>query len=225
MRDLVREAREQFKSIIEAAMDEAVRKGELPEGGRPDFNIESPADPKNGDLATNAAMAGARCFKLAPRKIAEAIAGNARLEGTCFDRLEIAGPGFINVFLSPAWYGRAVECVLSEGEGYGSTQGGRGKKVMIEFVSANPTGPMHMGNARGGAIGDGLAAAFEKCGWNVTREFYVNDAGNQIEKFGVSLEARYLQIYKGEEAVPFPEEGYHGEDINCLLYTSPSPRD
>mgnify|MGYP003817007339 CR=1 FL=1 len=213
MRDPVREAKEQFRDVINGALDAAVEEGLLPGAERPDYNIEIPADAKNGDLATNAAMVCARALHLPPRKIAEAVAAKAQLSGTCFERMEIAGPGFINVFYAKDWYAGTVAAVLSEGEKYGESDWGGGRKIMIEFVSANPTGPMHMGNARGGAIGDGLAAAFEKCGWNVTREFYINDAGNQIEKFGVSLEARYLQIYKGEDAVEFPEEGYHGEDI------------
>ena len=152
------------------------------------------------------------------------------------DRVEIAGPGFINFFVSDAWFASIVSGVLEAGEEYGRSDIGKGEKVMVEFVSANPTGPMHMGNARGGAIGDCLAAALDACGYDVTREFYINDAGNQIEKFGLSLEARYLQIYKGEEAVPFPEDGYHGEDIkeraqqyadehgDCLLNLSEAER-
>jgi arginyl-tRNA synthetase len=122
-------------------------------------------------------------------------------------------PGFLNVFYAPEWYADTVSAVLEEDADYGRSDIGAGKKIMVEFVSANPTGPMHMGNARGGAIGDGIAAALDACGYDVTREFYINDAGNQIAKFGCSLEARYLQIYLGEEAVEFPEDGYHGEDI------------
>ena len=208
-------ASEELRSLVTAAIDKAVEKGELaaPADGLPKFLIEQPADPTHGDFATNAAMAGARAFRKPPRAIAEAIIANLDLEGTHFDRAEVAGPGFINFFVSDLWFSEVLTRIIAEGENYGRTDYGKGQKVMVEFVSANPTGPMHMGNARGGAIGDGLAAALDGAGYNVTREFLVNDAGNQIEKFARSLEARYLQHFKGEEAVPFPEDGYHGADI------------
>ena len=158
-------------------------------------------------------MVSARAFHAAPRKIAEAITNNLSLDGTYFDRFEIAGPGFINFFLSKQFYVDVLKDIEALGTEYGRSDYGQGKKIMVEFVSANPTGPMHMGNARGGALGDCLAAVLDAAGYSVWREFYVNDAGNQIEKFGNSLEARYLQIYKGEDAVEFPEDGYHGDDI------------
>ena len=213
MRDLAAEAKAQYKELIKRAAEAAVSAGELSEGELPEFIIEVPADSKNGDLASNAAMVSARAFRKAPRQIAEAIAAHFELEGSYFERAEVAGPGFLNVFYAPHWYAEAVNAAVSEGDDYGKSDGGHGEKVMVEFVSANPTGPMHMGNARGGAIGDGLAEVLSWCGYDVTREFYVNDAGNQIAKFGKSLEARYLQLYLGEDAVEFPEDGYHGEDI------------
>ena len=213
MRDLAAEAKAQYRELIKKAASAAVSAGELPEGELPEFVIEVPADSKNGNLASNAAMVSARAFHKAPRQIAEAIAAHLELEGSFFEKAEVAGPGFLNVFYAPHWYAEAVNAAVSEGDGYGKSCGGNGEKVMVEFVSANPTGPMHMGNARGGAIGDGLAEVLSWCGYDVTREFYINDAGNQIEKFGKSLEARYLQLYLGEDAVEFPEDGYHGEDI------------
>ncbi len=213
MRNLVAEAKAQYKELIEKAVKEAIAAGELPEGEIPKFNIEIPADNKNGDLASNVAMVSAKAFHKAPRQIAEAIVSHLSTEGTYFEKAEVAGPGFLNVFYAPHWFAETVSAVLTEKENYGTSNMGEGKKVMVEFVSANPTGPMHMGNARGGAIGDGLAEAMKWCGYDVTREFYINDAGNQIEKFGKSLEARYLQLYLGEEAIEFPEDGYHGEDI------------
>ena len=213
MRDLAAEAKAQYKELIKKAAATAVSAGELPAGELPEFIIEVPADSKNGDLASNAAMVSARAFRKAPRQIAEVIAAHLELEGSYFDRAEVAGPGFLNVFYAPHWYAEAVNAAVSEGDDYGKSDVGKGEKVMVEFVSANPTGPMHMGNARGGAIGDGLAEVLSWCGYDVTREFYVNDAGNQIAKFGKSLEARYLQLYLGEDAVEFPEDGYHGEDI------------
>ncbi len=210
----ITKASEELRALVAKAMRDAVAAGDLPETDKlPDFLIEQPADPKNGDFATNAAMAGARTFRRAPAQIAKAVVGHLALEGTHFERAEIAGPGFINFFMSKQWFADVVRRVLDEGERYGRTDYGRGETVMVEFVSANPTGPMHMGNARGGAIGDGLAAAMDWAGYRVSREFYINDAGNQIAKFGLSLEARYLQHYQGEEAVPFPEDGYHGADI------------
>ena len=213
MRNLVAEAKSQYRELIEKAVKAAVFAGELPEGEIPEFIIEIPADTKNGNLASNVAMVSARAFRKAPRQIAEAIAAHLDLDGSYFEKAEVAGPGFLNVFFAPHWYAETVSAVLTEKDDYGKSDFGKGQKVMVEFVSANPTGPMHMGNARGGAIGDGLAEALSWCGYDVTREFYVNDAGNQIEKFGKSLEARYLQLYKGEDAVEFPEDGYHGEDI------------
>ena len=211
MSKLVKETQETLKQKIEAAMRSAVAAGDLPEAELPAFIIERPADKKNGDFSTNAAMAGARAFRMAPRMIAEAITAHLQLEDTLFERAEIAGPGFINFFLSQDYYAEIVEDVLAAGDSYGSSDYGEGKKVIVEFVSANPTGPMHIGNARGGAIGDCLAAVLEKAGYSVWREFYVNDAGNQIEKFATSLEVRYLQAC-GQD-IAMPEDAYHGADI------------
>src|SRR5699024_10270340 len=149
--------------------------------------------------------ASARVFGMAPRKIAEAVAAHVSLEGSHFERIEIAGPGFINLFLSASWF---ADTVLAANlvEDYGRTPAGKGHKYHVEFVSANPTGPMHLGNARGAALGDCLAAALDWAGYDVTREFLINDAGNQVMKFGKSLAARYLQIFKGEDAVEFPAD-------------------
>ena len=213
MSKLVQQATTELRNIIRTAMEKACANGELPQADIPEFSIEVPADRAHGDWATNAAMVSARAFHAAPRKIAEAITNNLALDGTYFDRFEIAGPGFINFFLSKQFYVDVLKDIEALGDAYGRSEYGQGKKIIVEFVSANPTGPMHMGNARGGALGDCLAAVLDAAGYSVWREFYVNDAGNQIEKFGNSLEARYLQIYKGEDAVEFPEDGYHGDDI------------
>ncbi|MCI6639546.1 MAG: arginine--tRNA ligase [Pygmaiobacter massiliensis] len=199
--------------MILAAMGAAVADGQLPAEATPAFKIEIPADVKNGDFSANAAMVSARAFKMPPRKIAEVIAAHADCTGTLFDRVEVAGPGFLNLYLSHQWFEDVVTAAHQEGADWGRTEYGQGKKINVEYVSANPTGPMHLGNARGGALGDCLAEALCWAGYDVTREFYVNDAGNQIVKFGKSLATRYLQLYKGEEAVPFPEDGYQGEDI------------
>ena len=200
------------RKLLTGALNAAVADGSLPEAPLPEFIVEIPADVKNGDIASNAAMAGARAFHKAPRQIAQAIVDHLNLEGSLFDRVEIAGPGFINLFLGAHWFTSVLQAAATEPE-YGRTDGGAGKRYNVEFVSANPTGPMHMGNARGGALGDCLAACLDWAGYDVTREFYINDAGNQIQKFGKSLAIRYLQLYKGEEACPLPEECYQGADI------------
>lgn len=204
----------QLQNVIINAINTAIEKGQLPQAEIPQFIIETPADRKNGDLATNAAMAGAKAFRMPPFKIAQAITENIDLNDTLFAKFETAGPGFINFFLSPVYYAKVLKEIENKGKDYGKTSFGNGKKIMVEFVSANPTGPMHMGNARGGALGDCLAAVLDKAGYSVWREFYVNDAGNQIEKFACSLEARYLQIYKDD--IAFPEDGYQGADITDL---------
>ncbi len=207
-------AKQQMKDLITSAIEKSISAGTLPQGDIPPFIIETPADKENGDLATNAAMVSAKSFRMPPFKIAQAITENINLEGTLFTKFETAGPGFINFFLSPAYYAKVLKEVEEEKENFGNSNFGKGKKVMVEFVSANPTGPMHMGNARGGALGDCLASVMDKAGYDVWREFYVNDAGNQIEKFACSLEARYLQLY--DKSVVFPEDGYQGEDITDL---------
>ena len=213
MSKLVEQSTANLRTLIIEAIGKAITAGQLPSEPIPDFTIEVPADRSHGDWATNVAMVSAKAFKLAPRKIAEAVASHIVLDNSYFKSCEIAGPGFLNFFLNEQFYVDVVKEVIAEGDNYGHSDFGQNKKVMIEFVSANPTGPMHMGNARGGALGDCLASVMSAAGYDVWREFYVNDAGNQIEKFGNSLEARYLEMYLGEENVPFPEDGYQGEDI------------
>lgn len=208
---LVKETQKELREKILDALGRAVANGELPAEPLPAFNIEKPANSANGDFSSNIALAEAKAFKKAPRMIAQSIADNIDLEGTLFEKVEIAGPGFLNFYLSQRYYSEIVKDVITRGEDYGASDFGKGKKVLVEFVSANPTGPMHIGNARGGAIGDCLAAVLEKAGYNVSREFYVNDAGNQIEKFATSLEVRYLQLYK--DGIEMPEDAYKGADI------------
>lgn len=211
MSKIVKKTEIELKNIIEQAVKKAVLNGALPEAEMPQFNIEKPANKDNGDYSTNVAMAGARAFKKAPRMIAEAIVSCIDLDGTAFERVEIAGPGFMNFFLSQQFYSNVLKDVFSCGKDYGKSDYGQGKRVLVEFVSANPTGPMHIGNARGGAIGDCLASVLDWAGFSVNREFYVNDAGNQIEKFATSLEVRYLQHY--DSSIELPEDAYHGQDI------------
>ncbi len=239
MSDLINSASLRLREIIMDALGVLVAEEAIPAVPLPNFNIEIPADKSHGDFAANTAMVCAKALKMPPRKIAELICEKLFLEGTIFERAEVAGPGFLNFFLSRKWFSDVVKNVLDEGENYGKTNLGSGKRVLVEFVSANPTGPMHIGNARGGAIGDCLASVLQWAGYHAEREFYVNDAGNQIEKFGKSLELRYLQLcsekgqeliakYKGDneqlcseiysqsgegEAFEMPEDVYLGTDI------------
>jgi len=206
-----KKARIEAKELVLGGINSAIAKGLLPDAGAPEFGIEIPADSAHGDLSSNAALAGAKLYRMAPRKIAETILAEIDLEGTLFKSVEVAGAGFINFFLGDGYYTSLVNGINEAGDQYGRTNWGEGKKYMVEFVSANPTGPMHLGNARGGALGDCLSSVLEAAGCKVTREFYVNDAGNQIEKFAKSLEARYLQIF--DSSIEFPEDGYHGADI------------
>ena len=210
---IVNEVQNELKKIIACASEKAAEKGTLAAVPSGTFNVEIPADRANGDFSTNAAMTWARELKNAPRKIADAIIAEVSLEGTYFERVEVAGPGFINFYLGDRYYADILKDIRAKGKDYGRSDYGKGKRINVEFVSANPTGPMHMGNARGGALGDCLAAVLDRAGYEVSREFYINDAGNQIDKFALSLDVRYQQIYKGEDAVELPEDSYHGEDI------------
>ena len=202
------DAKNQCREILLAALDRCIAEGTLPQAEAPEFSVEIPGDSSHGDFAANLAMVSARAFHKAPRMIAEALANAAELTGTAFQKLEVAGPGFLNFTLAPGWFAGVVESVLEEKENYGRTDFGGGKRMLVEFVSANPTGPMHIGNARGGALGDGIASVLDWAGYRVDREFYVNDAGN---KFGLSLDLRYQQLYK--DGIEMPEDSYHGQDI------------
>ncbi|MBO5089935.1 MAG: arginine--tRNA ligase [Clostridia bacterium] len=208
---VVANAKEQIKNLIFTAANKAINEGVLESAELRDFTIEVPKDRSNGDYAVNAAMVWSRLFKKAPRQIAEILMANADFDGTYIEKYEIAGPGFINFYLSQKYYADIVLDVENKGEAYGRSNFGEGKRVLVEFVSANPTGPMHIGNARGGALGDCLAAVMDAAGYYTEREFYINDAGNQINKFALSLDLRYLQLYK--DGIEMPEDSYHGEDI------------
>ena len=226
-------AKQQVKETVMNALGRLVAEGKIEAVPLPAFNVERPADVSHGDFSCNAAMASAKALKSNPRAIGQMIAEAAILDGTAFEKIEVAGPGFLNFFISPAWFNETVGEVISSGSDYGKTELGKGKRVLVEFVSANPTGPMHIGNARGGALGDSLSSVLQYAGYEVEREFYVNDAGNQIEKFGKSLSIRYLQIadknnadiiasfgddvcagiFADEEHFPMPEDVYKGVDI------------
>lgn len=234
MNNMIELAKQQVKETVMNALGRLVAEGKIEAVPLPAFNVESPADVSHGDFSCNAAMASAKALRNNPRAIGQMIADAAVLDGTVFEKIEVAGPGFLNFFISPLWFNETVGEVISSGSDYGKTELGKGKRVLVEFVSANPTGPMHIGNARGGALGDSLSSVLQFAGYEVEREFYVNDAGNQIEKFGKSLSIRYMQIADGnkadviasygdddvcrkifedEENFPMPEDVYKGVDI------------
>ena len=214
--NMIQSAKDQVLALTMTAYETAAAEGLLPADVAVKPSVEIPKDTANGDYTTTFCLAAAKALHKNPRQVAQILMDHMQLEGSYFTTVEMAGPGFLNFRLGDKWFGDTVACVEREGADYGSSDMLAGKKYMVEFVSANPTGPMHMGNARGGVLGDTLASVLQKSGADVWREFYVNDAGNQIEKFAKSLEARYRQIIKGEDAVEFPEDGYHGDDIREL---------
>ena len=214
--NMIQNAKDQVLDLTVSAYQKAAAEGLLPQNAAVTPSVEIPKDTANGDYTTTFCLAAAKALKKNPRQVAQILMDHMDLSGSYFTSVEMAGPGFLNFRLGNKWFRDTVACVEQEGAAYGCNDTLKGRKIMVEFVSANPTGPMHMGNARGGVLGDTLASVLQKSGADVWREFYVNDAGNQIEKFAKSLEARYLQIIKGEDAVEFPEDGYHGDDIREL---------
>ena len=216
MINMVQNAKDQAAALAMAAYQAAVADGTLPAAEVKTAPVEIPKDTANGDFTTTFALAASKALRQPPRSIAQALLDHMDLAGSYFASAEIAGPGFLNFRLGDGWYAGVCGAVESEGAEYGTGDGLKGQKIMVEFVSANPTGPMHMGNARGGVLGDTLASVLAACGADVTREFYVNDAGHQIDKFAHSIDARYRQLIQGEDAVAFPEDGYQGEDIRDL---------
>ena len=218
MNNMIELAKQQVKETVMNALGRLVAEGKIEAVPLPAFNVERPADVSHGDFSCNAAMASAKALRNNPRAIGQMIADAAVLDGTVFEKIEVAGPGFLNFFISPLWFNETVGEVISSGSDYGKTELGKGKRVLVEFVSANPTGP----------------SVLQFAGYEVEREFYVNDAGNQIEKFGKSLSIRYMQIADGsksdviasygdddvcrkifedEENFPMPEDVYKGVDI------------
>ena len=214
--NMIQNAKDQVLDLTVSAYQKAAAEGLLPQDAAVTPSVEIPKDTANGDYTTTFCLAAAKALKKNPRQVAQILMDHMDLAGSYFTSVEMAGPGFLNFRLGNKWFRDTVACVEQEGAAYGCNDTLKGQKIMVEFVSANPTGPMHMGNARGGVLGDTLASVLQKSGADVWREFYVNDAGNQIEKFAKSLEARYFQIIKGEDAVEFPEDGYHGDDIREL---------
>ncbi len=210
LKDRFKVAQQELRDMLCMAVSSAIEAGELQQADMPDFAIERPADSKNGEFSSNLALCGAKAFRAAPAKIASAIKERLQLPCNGIARCEIAGPGFLNFYCDDSFFNDILTDSVMD-PSYGNTDTGNGKKINVEFVSANPTGPMHLGNARGGALGESLAALLKTAGYEVTKEFYINDAGNQIAKFGASLSARYMQIFN--DFHPFPEDGYQGEDI------------
>jgi len=213
MNSIYEKIRQQINRVVKDAFEACANNQTLPAVELPEITVEVPRERGFGDFSTNVVMQTARQLRMPPRKAAETLIQAMDLKDTYIERVECAGPGFINFYLNHHWLYDALRLIQEKQEHYGELDIGRNVRVNVEFVSANPTGPLHMGNARGGALGDCIANVLKKAGYDVTREFYINDTGNQIEKFGLSLEARYLQQLLGEDKVPFPEDGYHGEDI------------
>ncbi|KRG08730.1 arginine--tRNA ligase [Lederbergia galactosidilytica] len=206
--NIVEQMQENLKQEIQAA----VLKAGLAEAEQlPEVMIETPKDQAHGDYSTNMAMQLARMAKKAPRVIAEEILAHFDRSKASIEKLEIAGPGFINFYLDNSYLTKIVPVILEQKDEYGSSNVGNGKSVQVEFVSANPTGDLHLGHARGAAVGDSLCNIFAKAGYEVTREYYINDAGNQINNLAYSVEARYFQALGLEKEMP--EDGYHGKDI------------
>jgi len=211
--NMIEEAKRQIDSLVQEAYVAAVNKGKLPAGVDLQGTTEIPKDPAHGDYACSYAMSAAKAMHMSPRKIADSLVEEICTDQTWFERVEVAGAGFMNFYLGGSWYSQVLQNIEAEGPDYGRINEGHGRRIMVEFVSANPTGTMTIGNARGGVLGDAMASILDKAGWSVWREFYVNDAGNQVELFARSVEARYIQLLKGENACEFPEDGYHGDDI------------
>lgn len=202
---------QQMIHVTNNAVLKAISEGLLPDIQLPLISVDVPKEEKFGDFSLNIAMQLAKPMQMKPRDIAQIIIEKIVSEDSMIESAEIAGPGFINIRLNPVWLYNELKLITNEKENYGKLVLTEPKTINVEFVSANPTGPLHIGNARGGAIGDVLANIYSWAGWGVTKEFYLNDAGNQVLKFGESLSARYMQIF--DAAYPFPEDGYKGQDI------------
>ena len=209
--NIIEETKSSLRTAIVEACQKAMNEGALPEVELPDFVIETPKNEGNGDFSTNLAMQLTRVARQNPRKIAEAIVAGI----SCPDliaRIDVAGPGFINFYLMDEWLHKVLPAIQEEDTDYGKSDAGKGEKIQVEFVSANPTGLLHMGNARGGALGDTLAAVLNEAGYVCDKEYYINDAGNQVENLGKSVEARYFELL-GRDDYQIPEDGYQGQDI------------
>ncbi|ARF14815.1 arginine--tRNA ligase [Sporosarcina ureae] len=203
---------EQIQHEIKVALHEAIEKAQLVEGAEiPEIKLESPRSKENGDYAANIAMQLTKLAKKPPRAIAESILEHLDTTNTAIDSIEIAGPGFLNIRLKTDSLGDIVKTVLDQGAGYGRSDSGQQQKIQVEFVSANPTGDLHLGHARGASLGDSLCNILDKAGYDVAREYYINDAGNQINNLALSIDVRYFEALGLEKEMP--EDGYRGADI------------
>lgn len=225
MYNAVNDAKIQIKDMISKAAQRLAAEGKIPAEPMPAFQVTVPADVSHGDFSANAALVSAKVFRSNPRAVAQLIADAVELNGTPFGKVEVAGPGFLNFFVSDSWFADVVKNANTLGAEYGKTDLGAGKRVLVEFVSANPTGPMHIGNARGGAIGDSLSSLLEEAGYEVSREFYINDAGNQVEKFGKSLNLRYLQLCSEQGQALIAQCGDDMEKFTKTVYDSTAVAD
>ena len=213
MKNFIKEMKNNIETIVFEAYKSAFMDGDLPKLSDFSSDVEIPKEKQHGDFSVNFAMKNAKALGMPPRKIAEILTKKVDFYDTDIEKCEVAGPGFLNFYLKDSFYHNSASKALEMGDGFGKTNLGNGEKALVEYISANPTGPMHVGNARGGAIGDCMANILSWANYDVTKEFYINDAGNQIEKFAISLEARFIQLVLGEDAITFPEDAYHGEDI------------
>ena len=213
MKNFIKQMKTNIEGLVFDAYKAAFLDGDLPKISDFASDVEIPKEKTNGDFSVNFAMRNSKALGMPPRKIAEILINKIDLYDTDIEKCEVAGPGFINFYLNDSFYYNSAEAAFLMGDKFGKTNLGNGDKALVEYISANPTGPMHVGNARGGAIGDCMANILSWANYDVTKEFYINDAGNQIEKFAVSLEARFIQLVSGEDSIEFPEDAYHGEDI------------
>ena len=225
MYNAVEDAKAQVKEMIMGALGRLVAEGKIPSEPLPPFQVTIPADNSHGDFSANTALVSAKALKNNPRAIAQMIADAVEFAGTDFSKVEVAGPGFLNFFIGESWFGGVVRNAVAMGEDYGKTDLGKGKHVLVEFVSANPTGPMHIGNARGGALGDSLSSLLQEAGYEVSREFYINDAGNQVAKFGKSLDLRYMQLCSDAGQRVIAECGDDMEKLTKTIYDNTSTPD
>lgn len=225
MYNAVEDAKAQVKEMIMSALGRLVAEGKIPSEPLPPFQVTIPADNSHGDFSANTALVSAKALKNNPRAIAQMIADAVEFAGTDFSKVEVAGPGFLNFFIGESWFGGVVRNAVAMGEDYGKTDLGKGKRVLVEFVSANPTGPMHIGNARGGALGDSLSSLLQEAGYEVSREFYINDAGNQVAKFGKSLDLRYMQLCSDAGQKVIVECGDDMEKLTKTIYDNTSTPD
>lgn len=216
MTNMISVAKTQIQSLLLDSLKKIDTENLIEDYSSFSIPVEIPKDTNNGDFSSSLALVCSKLFKTSPYVIAKKLVSSLSLDSSYFSSVTIAGPGFINFTLASNWYSDSLTLIQTTGEKYGMNTDGVGKKVMVEFVSANPTGPMHIGNARGGVLGDTLSNILSFNGYDSYKEFYMNDAGNQVHKFAISINARYYQLILGESNYEFPKECYQGDDIREL---------